>query len=423
MATEGYSAEFSDDEEIWHISRGNNRSGPFRFSDLVEAVDLQLLKATDFIWHHKWGDWRQVKSVPCLASRPILSDCEQLAKSAIPISALVQKVDVTPRQSPLRKSVFRPFWRGKNIVYFTCLLLISFAIVSLIGLSTLVFGNSRHGAAYISAEFVTLVLLGILITQNSTKSGHRILRACSLFAVAALLLVVMNVDRLPDAFDVWQAKTLLAHARTPEQIRRVALDHPSNRFVELVLASNDAAQESAAATAQLLQELEPQGITLDTLRAAPSREQLVENARDLRAAAARAEFGMTRYLAILDSERAQVDKMGQKIYSRDPLRVLPDFMAAFGRREDALRERMKKTFMAIETFYSLKGDVAEFLVRNWDVTRPRTAFPDQATSDKYHKLASMVRTAQAGMLELERGNQKLKAERRTLWSQQIGAGQ
>jgi hypothetical protein len=292
--------------------------------------------------------------------------------------------------------------------------LISFAIVSLSGLSTLVFSNSCDGIAYISTELMMLVLLGVLITRKSIEPGHRILRICTLFAIAASLLVVMNFDRLPDAFDVWQAKALLANARTPEQIRRVALHHPSNKFVELVVASNDAVQESVTATAQLLEELEPKGITLDIMRAAPTREQLVENARDLRAAAARAELGMTRYLAILDSERSKVDQTGQKIYSKDPVRVLPDFMTALERRENVLRERMKNTFMAIKTFYSLKGDVAEFLVRNWDVTRPRTTFADQATSDKYHKLAAMVRAAQAEILALERSNLKFNADRRIL---------
>jgi GYF domain 2 len=73
----GSGPEFSDDES-WHISRGNSRAGPFRFSDLVEAVDLQLIEVTDFVWHHRWADWRQVKSVPSLASLAGLSDCDDL---------------------------------------------------------------------------------------------------------------------------------------------------------------------------------------------------------------------------------------------------------------------------------------------------------------------------------------------------------
>jgi hypothetical protein len=30
---------------------------------------------------------------------------------------------------------------------------------------------------------------------------------------------------------------------------------------------------------------------------------------------------------------------------------------------------MSETFMAIKTFYSLKSEMAEFLVRNWDAAR------------------------------------------------------
>jgi hypothetical protein len=77
MSIEGNPAENYDDEENWHISRGKNRSGPFRLSDLVAGVDQQLIKATDFVWRHKWADWRQVKSVPGLASLTGLSEYEQ----------------------------------------------------------------------------------------------------------------------------------------------------------------------------------------------------------------------------------------------------------------------------------------------------------------------------------------------------------
>jgi hypothetical protein len=175
-----------------------------------------------------------------------------------------------------------------------------------------------------------------------------------------------------------------------------------------------------------VKELEPQGITLDTMRMVPSRDQLMENARELRAAAARAELAMNRYLAILailEFERSNVDQAGQKIYPKDPLHVLPDFMAALKRQRDILRERMSKTFMAIKMFYSLKSEVADFLVRNWDAGRSpkeRSTFADQAASDKFHKLAAMVRAAQASMLELERDNLKFNANRRTLWSAQLG---
>jgi hypothetical protein len=426
MSTEGYPAEFYDEEEIWHISRNNKKSGPFRFSDLVEAIDLQLIKATDFVWHHRWDDWRQVKSVPFLASLAGLSDCEQpeSMKPAIPISTLVEKFEIELRDSPPRRAAFRPLWRGKKVVHFANLLLIGLTIFGLAALSTLVFVNSRYGIVCISIEFATLVLVGILITRKSIKVGYRTLRISALSAMATLQLIVMNIDRIPDAYDVWQTKRLLAHARTSNQIQRLAVDHPSNKFVELVLASNDAVRQSSTATMQLMKELEPQGITLDTMRVAPTRDQLVENARDLRAAAARAEMAMTRYLAILESERSNIERAGRKIYSRDPLYVLPNSMTALGRRQDILRERMSKTFVAIEMFFSRKGDVAEFLVRNWDAARSgkeRYTFADQATSDKYYKLVALVRAAQTTMLGLERDNLKFDADQRMLWNVEIGS--
>jgi hypothetical protein len=317
MCTE--SAEFYDEEDNWHISRDKNRSGPFRFSELVEAVDLQLLKAADFVWHHKWDNWRQVKSVPSLASLAGLSDFGELVPTipAIQIPILVETVDIKPRETLLSKSGFRPVWRVKTAIHFYNLLLIGFTIFSIFALSALIFGESHRGMFYIAIEFTALVLICVLITRKSIKTGRRSFRVYEPLAAAAFLLLVMNVDRLPAAFDVWQAKRLLVHARTTDQIRGITVDHPSNKFLELVLATNDAVRDSFTATTQLVKELEPQGITLDTMRMVSTRDQLMENVRDLRAAAARAELAMNSYLAILESERSDVDQAGQKIYSKD----------------------------------------------------------------------------------------------------------
>ncbi len=268
-----------------------------------------------------------------------------------------------------------------------------------------------------------MVVIGFLTARKSVKFNYRTFHAWALFSIAAMLLVVMNILRIPDGYDVWQAKRRLAHARTSDQIHHVALESPSNKLIKLVLASNDAVQESSTATVQLIKDLEPKGITLNTMRAASTRDQLVESARELRAAATAAESTMTRYLAILESERSSISEAGRAIYPVDPLYVVPNFMGALARRQEISRERMNKTFMAIRTFYSAKRDVADFLVRNWDLARSpkeRSTFADQATSDRYYKLSAAVRATQATMVELERDDLKFDADRRTLWNFEIG---
>lgn len=146
----------------------------------------------------------------------------------------------------------------------------------------------------------------------------------------------------------------------------------------------------------------------------------------MRTAAAGAELATTRYFAILELERANVDQAGRKIYPTDPLFVVSNLMATLAKRQESLRDRMAKTFVAIGVFYSAKADVAEFLVRNWDAAptmKERLTFADKATSEKYNKLAAAARAAETTMLDLERGNAKLIEDRKTLWNVKIGRPQ
>jgi hypothetical protein len=230
----------------------------------------------------------------------------------------------------------------------------------------------------------------------------------------------MNLHALPDALDAWHGKRLMAHARASEQIQDIALRHPSNKFVQLVLASNIATKQSSANTMQLIKDLEPQGISLDAIRSAPTRDQLMQNANDLRAAEARAALALPDYLAILDSERSVVEHSGRQIYADDPIQLLPGFMEAFERRESFLRERMGKMFKAIGALYSATGDVAEFLARYWDeyriarISKASPTFTDQTINSQYNKLVAKVNGARTEVAALERDNRKFNSDQKTL---------
>jgi GYF domain 2 len=428
MSSEGYPAEYYDEEANWRISRGNSCSGPFRFADLVEAIDLQLLRATDFVWHHKWADWRQVKSVPSL--EPFIEPPDHgglaSASAVVPMSDLVQHISIEPRENEQPTNRLVSSCRSKEAIYFANACLLGLAIGCLAVLSACVFGNSEHGILYLCLEFATLVAIIVWNTRTAITVSYRTLHICAILVVAAVLLVIMNVFRLPIGFDVWRAQQLLSRTHSSVEISRLAHDHPDNKFLEFVQVVDDAIQKSSAATLELKKEMEPRGITLTTMRASSTRDQLVEDVRAMRAAAASAETAMPRYLGILESERASLDEAGQKMYPDDPLFLVPNVMAALKKRHERLKERRGKTFAAIETFYSAKAQVAEFLVRNWDAAptpRERSTFVDRATSEKYGRLAAAVRTAQTEVLELEREDAKLVEDRKSLWNIKVGRRQ
>jgi uncharacterized protein DUF4339 len=422
MSTEGYPAEYHDEEENWHISRDNSRSGPFRFTDLVEAINLRLLRPTDFVWHHKWADWRQVKSVPCL--EPFIGHQGDLAStsSAAPRSDLVQHISIEPRQNKKSERILS-FCFTKETTYVVNVAFVGFTSCCLAILSTFVFGNSKHGILYLGVELSTLVALLVWNTRSSIRFSYETSYIYAILAVAAGLLMVMNVFRLPMGFEVWRAQQSLSQARSSAQINQLAHDHAGNRFLQLMLVVDDAIQKSSVATTELKREIEPKGITLTTMRAASRRDQLVGDAQAMRAAAASAELAMTRYVDILESERATLDEAGREIYTSDPLFLVLNLMRALKKRDENLKERMGKAFTAAKIFYSAKAEVAEFLMRNWDAAptaKERSTFSDRATSEKYEKLTATVRAAQTVMLDLERENTKLVGDRKALWNIKVG---
>lgn len=427
MSAEEYRPEFASDEKDWHILSGNRRFGPCRFSDLIGAVDRQVVKNSDFVWHPRWSDWRQVKSVPSLASAfpADFSDRDDsiAADAAAPMPALVNQFELRLRPASVRRPWFEQIILDERLVYLANIVLVGLTIFAAGGLSILIFGNDRHGAAYIAIEFTTLLLIGMAMTRRAGTQRFSTFRFCALSAFSALLLVVMNCDKVPDALDAWQGKRLLAPVRTSEQIQRVAHAAPANKFIRLVSTSYDATRQSYEATARLIKELEPQGLTFDVLRGATSRDQLLESARELRAAEARAALALPRYFSILESERAEIEQAGRKLYGDDPQQLLPGFLAALGRRQEQLRERMGRTFKAIGAYYSAMGDAAEFVAQHWEqyrvtrVSKVSFTVTDRGTNDQYNKLMTSARGAQAAVMALERDNRKFSSDLKILWTE------
>jgi len=423
MSVDECPPEFAADDKSWHVLSGCNRFGPYRFADLVGAVDRQLFKSSDLVWHPRWSDWRQLKSVPALAST-IPVDCfdHEIAVAAGPMPVLVNKFELKLRPTSARQARFENIVLDERLVYIANIILLALTISALGGLSVLIFGNNRYGAAYVAMEFTTLLLICIGIARQVKSRGFSAFRFCALSALSALLLVVMNADKLPDALDAWKGKRLLAQVRTSEQVQRVALQSPANKFVALVLAAQDAAQQTSAAAAQLIKDLEPQGLTFDVVRASTTRDQLTENARELRAAEARAALALPHYVAILESERAGVEKAGRKLYSDDPHHLLPGLMESLGKREDGLRERMGRTFKAIAAYHSVMGDAAEFVAQHWDqyrtsrVSKVSFTAADQGTTAQYNKLMASVHAAQAAVAAMERDNRKFNSDLKSLWT-------
>src|SRR5712691_6414662 len=154
MSVDEYPPEFANDDQDWHILSGRSRLGPYRFSELVGAVDQQIVKNSDLVWHPRWSDWRQVRSVPSLASASVADFCdrENPVAPASPMPALVNKFELKLRPTSARQARFERIILDDRLVYVGNIILIGLTILALGGLSVLIFGNNRYGVAYVVVE-------------------------------------------------------------------------------------------------------------------------------------------------------------------------------------------------------------------------------------------------------------------------------
>jgi hypothetical protein len=422
MAVEDFSSKTYDGDENWHISRGGTRSGPFRFAELVEAIDVKHLQATDYVWQQKWDNWRQAGSVPFLANlfESIIDGQITPKKSHPSKTELVQHLDLQLREN-ITVSWFSQY--KQQILQTANTLLIAITLFCLIIQSTLIFDNSKHGVIYIACEFIALAIICAWVTKKKIRLKLLDLHLCVIFIVSAVLLGIMNIQRIAIGFDVWQAKQLLSHAQSSEHLRKAALDHPSNRFLAFLLATEDATEDSAKAITELRNRIERKEITLTTLRSASSRDQLVSDARALHTASSNAEAAMSLYSEISNSELNRIEEAKRKIYPSDTLFVAQNVLTAATKRHQLLNVRIEKAFTTIAQFYASKADVADLLIRNWDgvsAAHGRAGFADRETSEKYSKLAAAVRAIQASLQDVDRENSKLLADRTSMWRVKVG---
>jgi hypothetical protein len=296
----------------------------------------------------------------------------------------------------------------------------------LVAFSTFVFSNSLYGVMTLCLQLTILLIICVILIERLRVFGTWSTRCAVPFALAGLLVIVMNSHRLPEAFDVWQGKRWTLHLRTTKQIERAAQEHPSNRFVAGLLASLKAAQQSAIETRHLIDDFRGQSIAVNTLIAA-TKDELDRQTRDLRAAEARATLAWSDYLQILDAERSGVEQAWKKIFAGDSLHLLPKVTEVCIKRQKRLREHMDGAFKAIAELRSAEGNLVEFVALQSD-RRPSLLSPgrpsasaDQSTNEQFKRLLAAVRAAETKVAGFQLDNRILSVEQNWLWTAIVSA--
>jgi hypothetical protein len=98
----------------------------------------------------------------------------------------------------------------------------------------------------------------------------------------------------------------LKDLRDPSQIDRAVKDNPSNVFLLLMAEIRRASHETGRLIEKLIDEIEPLTLPKELNYARASRAQLKVYHLDLQAAEANAMAALSRYVALLESERKRL---------------------------------------------------------------------------------------------------------------------
>jgi hypothetical protein len=176
-----------------------------------------------------------------------------------------------------------------------------------------------------------------------------------------------------------------------------------------------AANETSAATEKLTSEIEPPAISKATNLGAMSRSDLEALGRDLKTAEANATAFLPRYVAVLKTERDDVEKYALSLHlGKDTMRRLLDNI---DRRHADITALISRMLPARADYYRAYENYVAVLVKEFGgyrVVNGEFIFPFQHVVNRYNAAAESMSVAAKRVNDLE-------AERRSLkQSQQDG---
>jgi hypothetical protein len=139
-----------------------------------------------------------------------------------------------------------------------------------------------------------------------------------LFAVMIALSVgayfAGDLGKLQERISARESQAALQGITEPAQIDEALRQYPSNKLVQMMAMATRAANETNAATEKLSSEIEPPAISKADNLGAARRNELEALRRDLKTAEANATTFMPRYVALLKTERDNVEEYALSLH-------------------------------------------------------------------------------------------------------------
>ena len=224
-----------------------------------------------------------------------------------------------------------------------------------------------------------------------------------------------DLSRLQDRFSARESQAALQAIGEPGQLDEALRQHPANKFLQMMAMAIKAANKTSAATEKLTSEIEPPAISKATNLGAMSRSDLEALGRDLKTAEANATAFLPRYVAVLKTERDDVEKYALSLHlGKDTMRRLLDNI---DQRHADITALISRTLPARADYYRAYENYVAVLVKEFSgyrVVNGEFIFPFQHVVNRYNAAAEAMSVAAKRVNDLE-------AERRSLQqSQQDG---
>jgi hypothetical protein len=236
------------------------------------------------------------------------------------------------------------------------------------------------------------------------------------FAVGAYF--ASDLSRLQDGSAARDSQTALQGITTPGQIDEALAQHPQNKFLRLTAMAIRTANETNAAAEKLSHEVEPPAISKIGNLGAANRGDLEALRRDLKTAEANATTFMPRYLALMKTERDNVEKYASSLNAGSE--TTGKFLENIDKRHAEFAAVISRMLSARAELYRAYGDYVAFLVAEsgtYKVVDGQFLFPLQRTVDRYNVAARAMVVATKRVVELDEERKGLLKSQHEAWVQ------
>ena len=246
----------------------------------------------------------------------------------------------------------------------------------------------------------------------------RIAFLCLFVVFAAGAWFVADLGRLRDNVSTQESRATLQGITDPGQIEETFRKYPSSKFLQMVAMATRAANETAAATEKLSNEIGPPSVSKDINFGAASRADLEALQRDLKIAQANAEAFMPRFSALLKTERDNVRRYALSLRINDE--TIAGLLENIDKRHADMTAVTSRILPARADFYRAYENYVVFMageIGKYKVVNGQFIFPGQRTVDRYNVAASAMTAATRRVTELQEERAKLMKAAQERWVQ------